>query len=251
MRTLIIKPCTEDAQVITLRTTQIEWVLYPFMYEQTRDAKAISTMMGHAFHDIIQSCSHNEWGRDSAYKAAMMMNNIHLKNWTAMLWMYKNSIDDKIRFFVNNLEKGTIVNYWLDLYTKKMATEVSMGIWVECWEYRVWLTGTCDILEEDWMYDPKYYSKLREREALKELYTKDNYMYSSLSEKLQWYFYPYLWYGVTEEPQYFTYDVFDKTKKMKHERLRCELDMNWAEQQVKRDIISYFRTMKANGTHLV
>ena len=249
-RTLIIKPCTPNAQVIYLRTTEIEWTLYPFQFEQTWDSKAVSTMMGHAFHDIVQSCAHNDnipWAREAALYSASIINNTHLVNFKAMLWKFKESVDDKLRFFVHNLENWAIIEHWLNSYTKKIATEVSMWIWVECWEYRVWLTGTCDILEEGWMFDPKYYSKLWIKDWIQEEYNKDNYMLSPLLEKNQWYTYPYLRYWKTEEDQFFHYDVTSKTKKLQHERIRCRVNMEWAEDKIKKDLINYFKIIKSRN----
>lgn len=249
MRNLIIKPCTENSKIVELRTTQLEWVLYPFQFEQSWDSKAVSSMMWHSLHDILQTCSHRayEWDdgkpRESAYRAAMIINNHHLEFWKAQLGKYKPTIDDKIRFFVHNLELWTIVAKWLELYTKKIATEVSLGMWVECGEYRVWLTWTLDILEDDCLCDPKYYGKLREWWNIRDEYNKDNYLYTWLAEKTQRFVYPYLLYGPGED-RFFIYDVFDKTKKMKHERIKCRVNMEWAEGQIKKNLIQYFKILR-------
>jgi hypothetical protein len=141
-----------------------------------------------------------------------------------------------------------------------ISTQHTMCRRIECWKYLVQLTWTCDLLTFTWeIRDVKYYSATfwEKHEAEHDIYTMDNYRWSKLSSKMQRYIYPRLfdwWYDTNK----FYYDLYKKSKNApsknnpeKHlERTvyECEVDLDKAEDQIKKDIIKYFKLCKQTNT---
>jgi len=249
MNNLIIKPLTEDYKEVYLRTTQLEWAMWPFPFEQKDEfIKGLVFEYWNICHNIFQIA----W---LVWRSAA----VDVQNWyISKIQWYMNELEaryEKLPTVYDNfsylLRVSFPKNHWIEYWLQFPCQEIErkMEYRVECGKYLVIISWTCDhvwdFLE---LNDLKTASELWEKDV-KEVYTKDNYLESKLSEKMQWYVYPLMYRaekGISIGEFEFNYIIWVKEKVKKKEKelekqtLKCIVDLQRAQEKLKEVLVFYF-----------
>lgn len=254
---MIIKPLQENYEVISLRVTNIESSFHKFPREQENVYRAQATK---TLWNIWEECINASIIWETQWK---FMCSLHLKRMQEMEWLHQSSSSWKeytdVKFLMYKLENFVPVKIANAYYKDVIATQNSLWRWIECGKYLVRLNGTSDLITMTWdIYDCKYYSSdfWEKSDSTYDIYTLDNYKWSILQTKAQWYYYPWLlnnWSDVCN----FEYHLYKKTKNAPSDKnpdkdiekttYKCSVDIAKAEHQIKLDIIRYFTICNETG----
>lgn len=254
--TLIIKPLEKDYEIIELRTTTLESSLNPLderikkaLAKQTPNRRNTTSYEWNIFEECVMAwiISPESW---------KLMCDINAERIRHLWWMEDSPSKKDLEFLLYKLDNYVPLQIAEKYYAGKIIScQNSLKKFIECGKYLVILTGTSDLLMNDWsIRDIKYYwnkfwdDKAREHSII----NMRNFEDSRLSWKKQRYMYPRLMSSGKKNNISFFYDVYPKTKNqndpLKREVIEAEAHIDQVETQIKYDIISYFRACELTWT---
>lgn len=259
--TIVIKPLEETYEYVQLRTTTIEWSLHPHKFTQDDPLRwRTTTIEWNIFEECIMSSlmSREAWEKYCAASLLRIEEYSRMRDWSSKdLEFLKYKLENNyICDIADAYYKWVNDKWWVDI----VSCQTAMSRFFECGKYLVEVSWTCDLMDEDGnIRDIKYYSSKWGSKWDKEYeyYDLDNYYDSIISNKSQWYFYPFLLWLSWEEVE-FSYDVYLKSKNaptekkpdnhLRRQEIKCKVNMEKAEQKIKHDIIQYFKLCSIHWT---
>lgn len=247
--TLVIKPCVENPKLLNIRATTLESIHEKIFRESDNPFRKKTTFLQWALREEA-ICAWIMSEEKGMYTCAHILSRIDANPWMCDSNSWKDM--EYLRYKIENFYPVKIAQKY---YQDVISMQSAYSIFIEAGEYLIELSGTSDLLESDWsIRDIKYYaSKFWDTDDEEyEVYTLDNFKDSKLRQLSQRYIYPVL-HG-NEWTSYFYYDMYPKSKNapskknpenyLKRTVYKCEVDIDKAKEQIKKDVIRYFRLCK-------